>query len=35
VRNPLEVVSLNQEVMVRVVEVDIARKRVQLSMKEV
>ncbi len=34
VRNPLEVVSLNQEVMVRVVEVDIARKRVQLSMKD-
>jgi len=33
--NPLEVVSLKQEVMVLVVEVDIARKWVQLSMKEV
>ena len=35
VKNPADVVSLNQEVMVKVVEVDLARKRVQLSMKEV
>jgi uncharacterized protein len=33
VRNPMEVVSLGQQVMVRVVEVDYARKRVALSMK--
>ena len=33
VRNPLEVVQLGQQVMVRVVEVDYARKRVALSMK--
>ncbi|MEK7257656.1 MAG: S1 RNA-binding domain-containing protein, partial [Bacteroidota bacterium] len=35
VKNPADVVSLNQEVMVKVTEVDLARKRVQLSMKEV
>jgi uncharacterized protein len=35
VRNPMEVVSLGQQVMVRVVEVDFARKRVALSMKGV
>jgi uncharacterized protein len=35
VKNPMEVVSLRQEVNVRIVEVDIARKRVQLSMKDV
>ncbi|MCC6459995.1 MAG: RNA-binding transcriptional accessory protein [Saprospiraceae bacterium] len=33
VRNPAEVVQLNQQVMVRVVEVDLQRKRVALSMK--
>ena len=33
VRNPLEVVQLGQQVLVRVVEVDYARKRVALSMK--
>jgi len=33
VRNPMEVVSLGQQVTVRVVEVDYARKRVALSMK--
>jgi len=33
VRNPMEVVALGQQVMVRVVEVDYARKRVALSMK--
>ncbi len=35
VKNPADVVSLNQQVTVRVTEVDIARKRVQLSMKGV
>ncbi len=35
VRNPLEVVQLQQQVMVRVVEVDLQRKRVALSMKDV
>ncbi len=34
VKNPADVVSLNQEVRVKVMEVDLARKRVQLSMKE-
>jgi protein Tex len=33
VKNPLEVVSLNQEVMARVIDVDIQRGRVQLSLK--
>ena len=33
VRDPMEVVSLGQQVTVRVVEVDFARKRVALSMK--
>lgn len=33
VRDPMEVVSLGQQVMVRVVEVDYQRKRVALSMK--
>ncbi len=35
VKNPLEVVKLQQQVMVRVVEVDYVRKRVALSMKGV
>lgn len=35
VKNPADVVSLQQEVMVKVMDVDIARGRVQLSMKEV
>ncbi len=35
VRNPAEVVKLHQEVRVRVLEVDLARKRIQLSMKDV
>jgi protein Tex len=35
VSNPNEVVQLQQHVMVKVVEVDIDRKRIQLSMKEV
>jgi uncharacterized protein len=34
VKNPMDVVTLRQEVNVRIVEVDIARKRVQLSMKD-
>ena len=35
VANPNEVVSLQQAVKVKVIEVDEARKRIQLSMKEV
>lgn len=35
VRNPMEVVSLGQQVLVRVLEIDYARKRVALSMKGV
>lgn len=35
VKNPAEVVKLNQQVMVRVVEVDLERKRVALSMRGV
>ena len=35
VRNPMEVVSLGQQVMVRVLEIDYSRKRVALSMKGV
>lgn len=35
VSNPAEVVSLNQHVTVKVIDVDIARKRIQLSMKEI
>jgi uncharacterized protein len=33
VKTPSEVVSLNQQVTVRVIEVDLQRKRVALSMK--
>lgn len=33
ISNPAEVVKLNQKVMVSVLEVDIARKRIQLSLK--
>jgi len=35
VSNPLDVVKLHQHVKVKVLEVDIPRKRIQLSMKEV
>lgn len=35
VKNPADVVSLNQQVKVKVTDVDLARKRVQLSMKNV
>ncbi len=34
ISNPNEVVSLNQTVKVRVLEVDVARKRIQLSMRD-
>ncbi len=34
VRDPAEVVKVHQRVMVRVVEVDLQRKRIQLSMKD-
>ena len=34
VTDPQEVVQLNQHVQVKVLEIDIARKRIQLSMKE-
>ncbi|MFM8371439.1 MAG: S1 RNA-binding domain-containing protein, partial [Bacteroidota bacterium] len=33
IKNPMDVVSLGQQVTVRVVEVDLARKRVALSMR--
>ena len=35
VKNPADVLSLNQQVMVKVMEVDVKRGRVNLSMKEV
>ena len=35
VKNPMDVVSLRQKVMVRVVEVDIPRKRINLTMKDI
>ncbi|MEZ5043702.1 MAG: Tex family protein [Saprospiraceae bacterium] len=35
VKNPLDVVSLQQQVMVKVMDIDVKRKRVQLSMKDV
>ncbi len=34
ISNPAEVVTLNQKVMVTILEVDVPRKRVQMSMKE-
>jgi protein Tex len=34
VSNPADVVSLHQHVMVKVLEVDVSRKRIQLSMKD-
>jgi uncharacterized protein len=34
VSDPAEIVKLNQHVKVKVIEVDTARKRIQLSMKE-
>ncbi|QKG80431.1 Tex family protein [Tenuifilum thalassicum] len=35
VSNPLDIVKLHQHVKVKVIDVDIARKRIQLSMKDV
>jgi uncharacterized protein len=35
VKEPSEVVKLNQHVMVKVIQVDIERKRIQLSMKDI
>jgi len=35
VKNPLDVVSLQQQVTVKVMDIDIKRKRIQLSMKQV
>lgn len=35
ISNPNDIVSLNQTVKVRVVEIDVARKRIQLSMKAI
>ena len=34
VKDPNEVVQLNQQVMVKVLEIDVLRKRIQLSIKE-
>jgi len=34
IKDPAEILKLGQKVMVRIVEVDVARKRVQLTMKE-
>ena len=35
VEDPNEVVNLNQKVQVKVMEVDMVRKRIQLSMKNI
>jgi protein Tex len=35
IKNPLDIVKLHQEVTVRVVEVDVPRKRITLSMKDI
>lgn len=35
VKDPNEVVSLNQKVQVKVIDIDLARKRIQLSMKNI
>ena len=35
VKDPMEVVRVNQKVSVKIIEVDVARKRVNLSMKDV
>lgn len=34
ISNPAEVVSLNQKVMVTILEVDVVRKRIQMSLKD-
>jgi uncharacterized protein len=35
IQSPTEVVSLNQEVRVKVMSIDLGRKRIQLSMNQV
>jgi uncharacterized protein len=35
VKNPNDIVKLNQKVEVKVVGVDVSRKRIQLSMKDI
>ncbi|MFH2094446.1 MAG: Tex family protein [Bacteroidota bacterium] len=35
IKNPADVVSLHQHVQVKIVEVDVVRKRIQLSMKDI
>jgi uncharacterized protein len=35
IKNPSEVLRLNQQVMVRVLEVDMQRRRISLTMKDV
>lgn len=35
IKDPAEILSLNQEVMVKIISIDIPRKRISLSMKEV
>ena len=34
IKDPAEVLKLDQKIMVRVVDIDVERKRIQLSMKE-
>jgi len=34
IKDPSEVLKLDQKVMVRIVDIDVERKRIQLSMKE-
>jgi len=34
IKDPAEVLKLDQKVMVRVVDIDVERKRIQLSLKE-
>ena len=34
IKDPSEVLKLDQKIMVRVVDIDVERKRIQLSMKE-
>jgi uncharacterized protein len=35
IKNPAEIVKLNQEVRVKIIEIDYTRKRIQLSMKDI
>ncbi|MCJ7554899.1 MAG: S1 RNA-binding domain-containing protein, partial [Ignavibacteriaceae bacterium] len=34
IKDPSEVLKLDQKIMVRIVDIDVERKRIQLSMKE-